>query len=191
MPRFFLLYKPYGVLSQFTKEAPGHRTLTDLYDFPPGIYPVGRLDKDSEGLLILTDDNELKHRLLTPKYGHKRAYFVQVEGIPEEEPLERLRRGVVIRIEKKDYKTLPAEVRLLPHPPDLPDRAPPVRYRKTVPDSWLEIELTEGKNRQVRRMCAEVGFPVLRLVRVRIGGLSLGNLRAGEVKEIRREDIDL
>jgi 23S rRNA pseudouridine2457 synthase len=191
MPRFFLLYKPYGVLSQFTKEAPGHRTLTDLYDFPPGVYPVGRLDKDSEGLLILTDDNELKHRLLTPKYGHKRAYFVQVEGIPEEEPLERLRRGVVIRIEKKDYKTLPAEVRLLPHPPDLPDRAPPVRYRKTVPDSWLEIELTEGKNRQVRRMCAEVGFPVLRLVRVRIGGLSLGNLRAGEVKEIRREDIDL
>ncbi len=182
--RYFLLYKPYGVLSQFTREHPDHRVLGDLSDFPPDVYPAGRLDKDSEGLLLLTDDGQLKARLLSPQQGHRRTYYVQVEGVPDAEALEKLRTGVAIRLSKKMYRTRPAEARLLPYPPHLPPREPPVRFRKTVPDSWLEIVLTEGKNRQVRRMCAAVGFPVLRLVRVKIGDLDLGGLQPGEIMEL-------
>jgi len=182
--RYFLLYKPYGVLSQFTREHPSHRVLGDLYDFPKTVYPVGRLDKDSEGLLLLTDDKQLNHRLLDPRRGHKRVYWAQVEGVPEEEALKQLRSGMTIRVNKKDYRTRPAEARLLSPPPALPERDPPIRFRKNVPDSWLELTLTEGKNRQVRRMCAAAGFPVLRLVRVRIESLELGGLQPGEVREV-------
>lgn len=187
MPVYFVIYKPYGVLSQFTRELPEHRTLADLYDFPKDVYPVGRLDKDSEGLLLLTDDKQLNYRLLNPRQGHTRTYLVQVERIPEEEALEQIRHGVTIRIKKRDYRTKPARVRRLSSPPSVPERHPPVRYRKTVSTAWLEITLTEGKNRQVRRMCAAIGYPVLRLIRSRIEDLELRNWAPGSVREIERK----
>lgn len=186
---YFILYKPYGVLSQFTREHPDHRVLGDLYGFPRDVYAVGRLDKDSEGLLLLTNDKTLNQRLLDPQQGHQRTYWAQVEGDIDENALQQLRQGVDIRIKKKDYRTHPAKARRLVSSPDLPERDPPIRYRKNVPDSWLELQLTEGKNRQVRRMCAAVGFPVLRLVRVAIGQLTLGGLKAGEVKAIPSEPL--
>lgn len=186
---YFILYKPYDVLSQFTKEVPSHRTLADLYDFPPEVYAVGRLDKDSEGLLLLTDDKALNHRLLDPKHQHARTYWVQVENIPTEAALQALRTGVDIKVNKKMYHTLAAQINLLDHPPALPERDPPVRFRAKIPTAWLEITLTEGKNRQVRRMCAKVGYPVLRLVRSSIEQLSLGNLNVGEVQAFSREEM--
>ncbi len=172
---YFAVFKPYGMLSQFTPDHPGQRTLADLgFPFPKSVYPVGRLDADSEGLLLLTDNAKMKTRLLAPEYGHERTYFAQVEGIPDEVAMEQLRQGVAIRIHGRMYQTLPALVHQLDKPPDLPPREPPVRYRKSIPDCWLQITLTEGKNRQVRRMCAAVGYPVLRLVRVQFGRLRLG-----------------
>ncbi len=185
MSKYFLLYKPYGYLSQFTREAAQHKTLGDLFSFPKDVYPVGRLDQDSEGLLILTDDKSLNQKLLDPKFQHKRSYWVQVEGIPGPEALAALKKGVVIRVENRDYTTLPAEVKLLPTPPPLPERDPPIRFRQNIPTSWIELTLKEGKNRQVRKMCAKVGFPVLRLVRCRIGDLEIGGMKVGEVKEIK------
>ncbi len=187
--RYFVLYKPFGVLSQFTREHPSHRVLGDVYDFPKGVYPVGRLDKDSEGLLILTDDKSLNHQLLDPKRGHERVYWAQVEGIPDEQALQQLRTGVIIRINKIDHRTRPAKAQLMAAAPELPERDPPIRFRKNVPERWLQLSLTEGKNRQVRRMCAAVGFPVLRLVRARIEGLKLGDLQPGEVKEMGKKEI--
>lgn len=166
------IHKPYGVLSQFTPE-PGSawRTLAD-FGLPKNVYPVGRLDADSEGLLLLTDEAGLNTRLLDPKHAHRREYWVQVERIPSEEALTQLARGVKIG----DYTTLPCRAWRLDPPPALPPRDPPVRFRKTVPDGWIALELTEGKNRQVRRMTASVGHPTLRLVRARIGGLTLPDL---------------
>jgi 23S rRNA pseudouridine2457 synthase len=189
--RYYIIHKPYGVLSQFTREHPDHRVLGDLSDFPKDVYPVGRLDKDSEGLLIITNDRSLTHQLLAPQFAHTRTYWVQVEGEPPPEAIKQLRNGVDIRIKKQTYKTHPAQVKRIPAPPSLPDRDPPVRFRKTVPDSWLSIQLTEGKNRQVRRMCAAVGYPVLRLVRTRIEDLNLQvlNIKTGEAKELSREKI--
>ncbi|MFN3176154.1 pseudouridine synthase [Phaeodactylibacter xiamenensis] len=187
--RYYILNKPYGVLSQFTREHPDHRVLGDLYDFPGDVYPVGRLDKDSEGLLIITNDKALTHRLLDPKFEHPRTYWVQVEGIPDREALSQLRKGVAIRIKKQTHRTRPARVELFTSPPPLPERDPPVRFRKTVPDSWLSIQLTEGKNRQVRRMCAAVGFPVLRLVRTQIQQLNLSGLPPGQVKALDHSTI--
>jgi len=186
--RYFLIYKPFGTLSQFTRDQPGQKTLADLHPFPKSIYPVGRLDRDSEGLLLLTDDNRLKTRLLDPQNQHARTYWVQVEGQPTENALQHLRKGVKIRINKRDYMTQPARARRLKlaEAEVLPERDPPIRYRKSIPDTWLEITLTEGKNRQVRRMCAQVGFPVLRLVRVRIGGLDLQGLKGKKVVELER-----
>ncbi len=181
--RYFAIYKPFGFLSQFTKEVPTHQTLADLYDFPNDVYPVGRLDKDSEGLLIITNDKKLTHRLLDPKFEHQRTYWVQVEGIPSKKHLQELKTGVTIRINKKDYRTRPAQARILENP-SLPERNPPIRFRKNVPDTWLELTLTEGKNRQVRRMCAKIGFPVLRLVRHSIEGLQLKDMKIGDVQEI-------
>lgn len=182
--RYFLLYKPYGVLCQFTDPVGGKRTLGDLHDFPKDVYPVGRLDENSEGLLILTNDPKWNANLLGT--GTAKEYFVQVEGVPTEEALNRLREGVDIRVRKKVHRTLPAEVKVLPQAPPLPERDPPIRYRKSIPDTWISIVLREGKNRQVRKMTAKVGFPTLRLVRVRFGEWELGGLEPGGIVEIEK-----
>ena len=173
-------HKPYGVLSQFTPE-PGSawRTLAD-FRLPKNVYALGRLDADSEGLLLLGDEAGLNSRLLDPQNAHRREYWVQVEGIPNDTALAQLTRGVKIG----DYTTLPASVRRLDPPPAVPPRNPPVRFRKTVPDSWLGLELIEGKNRQVRRMTAAVGHPTLRLLRARIGAFALGSLAPGDWREL-------
>lgn len=179
--QYFMLNKPFGYLSQFSRELSEHETLADLHDFPPDVYPVGRLDKDSEGLLLLTNDRQLTHRLLDPGFGHPRSYWVQVEGEPTEAALEALRQGVRIRIKGKAHQCLPVKVRIIPPPTGLWPRNPPIRERRNIPTSWLEMELREGKNRQVRRMGAAVNLPVLRLIRFRIGQLELGALPVGEV----------
>lgn len=159
------------MLSQFTPERPSHRTLAE-FGFPRRVYPVGRLDVDSEGLLLLSDERWIVARLLDPRFRHRRRYWALVEGIPSHEALAMLERGVVI----SGYRTLPCRARLLEPPPQVPQRQPPVRVRKAVHDAWVEITLTEGKNRQVRRMLAAVGHPVLRLLRVAIGNLELDQL---------------
>ncbi len=177
-------HKPYGVLSQFTSEAgSAWRTLAE-FGFPKGVYPVGRLDADSEGLLLLSDEAALNARLLRPENAHAREYRAQVERVPTDAALRELERGVVVQ----GRRTLPCRARRLETPTDLPARDPPIRFRKNVPDGWIALELTEGKNRQVRRMTAAVGHPTLRLVRVRIGGLELGGLRAGEWRALDEED---
>ncbi len=181
--RYIALHKPYGVLSQFTGE-PGQRTLAE-FGLPPGVYAAGRLDKDSEGLLLLSDDGPFIKRLLDPDHGHARSYLVQVEGIPAAADLKRLAVGVVI----KGYRTKPCKVELLTREPVVQERDPPIRERKAIPTSWLRITLNEGKNRQVRRMTAAIGFPTLRLIRERMGKLSLGDLIQGSWREVRRQDI--
>jgi 23S rRNA pseudouridine2457 synthase len=174
--RYILFNKPYGVLSQFSGDA---RTLKDYIPIT-GIYPVGRLDRDSEGLLLLTDDGRLQHRLSDPRFEHPRTYWAQVEGHPGEQVLRRLRLGVTIQ----GYRTRPAEARLLAAEPELPPRIPPIRFRKTVPTAWIELVLIEGRNRQVRRMTAAVGCPTLRLVRIAIGDLRLEGLQPGVWRDL-------
>jgi 23S rRNA pseudouridine2457 synthase len=164
-------HKPFGVLSQFTREHPSHRVLAE-FDFPGDVYPIGRLDADSEGLLLLSDEAQWNERLLHPEHAHKRIYHVQVEGVPDGGALEKLGRGVKL----PGFTTLPCKARLLDPAPVHPPRVPPIRNRKTVPTAWIELTLIEGKNRQVRRMTAAVGFPTLRLIRVAIGQLSLSDL---------------
>jgi len=173
------LHKPYGVLSQFT-DGEGRATLADHVDVK-GVYPCGRLDRDSEGLLLLTDDGKLQHRLSHPRFGKEKGYWVRVERVPDDAALQRLRDGVKI----KGGHTRPARVRLIAPPPVLP-RDPPVRYRKTVVDQWLELWIHEGMNRQVRRMTAAVGHPCLRLVRFAVGPHRLGDLPRGQWRELRR-----
>lgn len=172
MSRILLLNKPFDVLCQFT-DAAGRRTLASYVPIP-GVYAAGRLDRDSEGLVVLTDDGHLQHRISHPKFGKRKGYWVQVEGAPSEANLEPLRRGVRLR----EGLTAPAEVHVLPEAPVGP-RDPPVRFRKTVPDTWIELWLTEGMNRQVRRMTAAVGFPTLRLVRFAVGPWQLDDLPPG------------
>lgn len=188
MFRYFLLYKPYNVLCQFHDQA-GRPTLKDLYRFPNDVYPVGRLDMDSEGLLLITNDKFLNHRLLNPSFRHRRVYWVQVEGCVTDEAIHQLSIGVTIAVEGKKHRTLPADVHRLVENPPLPPRIPPVRFRKTIPDSWLSMTLVEGKNRQVRKMTAAVGFPTLRLVRVAIEELTLENMQVGEVKELSKQIV--
>ncbi len=178
--------KPYGVLCQFTPDQPGQRTLAD-FDFPKGVYPIGRLDLDSEGLLLLGDEPGFNHRLLDPKAAHPRTYQVQVEGIPDEEALRRLAAGGIVI---QGHRTLPCKAGFARPEPVFPPRDPPVRFRKEIPTSWLEMTLTEGKNRQVRRMTAAVGFPTLRLMRVAIGMLPLAELAPGSWRVLRQEEID-
>ncbi len=174
MARLILFNKPMGVLSQFT-DREGRPTLADWIDLP-GFYPAGRLDRDSEGLLLLTDSGAWQHRISHPRRKMDKAYWVQVEGVPDEAALEALRHGVQL----KDGPTLPARVRRIDEPPDLWPRQPPVRFRKSVPTSWLELVIHEGRNRQVRRMTAAVGHPTLRLIRHRIGSWTLHGLAPGE-----------
>jgi 23S rRNA pseudouridine2457 synthase len=179
------LHKPYGVLSQFTPE-PGSRWRT-LAEFalPKNCYALGRLDADSEGLLLLSDEPGLNSRLLDPKNAHRREYWAQVERVPTADTLARLARG---GIPIDDYRTRPCRARLLDPPPALAPREPPIRFRKNVPDAWLALELTEGKNRQVRRMTAAIGHPTLRLVRARIGELALGDLAPGRWRELAADE---
>ncbi|WP_042490808.1 rRNA large subunit pseudouridine synthase E [Anabaena sp. PCC 7108] len=191
--KYIIFHKPYGVLSQFTQESPKHVTLKEYIDVPD-VYPVGRLDWDSEGLLLLTSDGPLQHRLSNPLFGHKRTYWVQVERIPDAEAINKLCTGVEIQ----DYRTRPAQVKLLLEEPQVSDacgwlreRNPPIRFRKNIPTAWLEMTLTEGKNRQVRRMTAAVGFPTLRLIRVSIAHLQLNGLQLGEWRELTPVDIKI
>ncbi|MFA5080969.1 MAG: rRNA large subunit pseudouridine synthase E [Hydrogenophilaceae bacterium] len=174
MSRIILFNKPWGVLSQFTSED-GHPGLSEYID-PPGFYAAGRLDADSEGLLILTDDGGLQHRLAHPRFGKEKTYLVQVEGDSTEEALEMLRCG----IDLGDFITRPAKARRIAEPEDLWPRDPPVRFRKAIPTSWIELTIHEGKNRQVRRMTAKVGLPTLRLIRWRLGDWSLDDIAPGE-----------
>lgn len=183
MARYILFHKPYGVLSQFTPED-GARSLAE-FNLPKGVYAAGRLDKDSEGLLLLTDDGPLIETLLNPKNEKPKTYWVLVERLPSEESLEKMRRG--LRIE--DYKTRPCQVKILDPQPEVLPRNPPVRMRKTVQDVWLEITIVEGKNRQVRKMTAAIGHPTLRLIRMKLGHLELGSMGPGAWAEISRAEI--
>ena len=177
--RYIIFHKPYGVLSQFTQESPNHITLKEYIDVPD-VYAVGRLDWDSEGLLLLTNDGQLQHRLAHPRFGHQRTYWAQVERIPDIDAIHQLQTGVEIQ----DYRTRPAQVRLLLEEPSVVQRIPPIRFRKSIPTAWLEMTLTEGKNRQVRRMTAAVGFPTLRLIRISIGNIQLDDLSPGQWREL-------
>jgi len=188
--KYYVIFKPYGVLSQFSQAEPHHRTLADLgFNFPSDVYPVGRLDNDTEGLLILTNDKKLNHQLLNPSFAHSRSYAVQVDGQITKQAIKTLENRVSIRVGKSIYQTMPASAKILFEGPDLAEREPPVRYRKLIPTSWLELTLVEGKNRQVRKMCAKTGFPVLRLVRIRIEKLLLDGMQSGDVKEISGQDL--
>ena len=186
---YFLLFKPFGYLSQFSREVPEHKVLGDLYHFPEDVYPVGRLDADSEGLLILTNDKKLNAKLLSPEKGHWRTYLIQVEGNPMDADLEKLRTGIHLTIRKKIHRCKPARVKLIKPPEVLPERDPPIRYRKNIADCWIEISLQEGKNRQERKMMAAIGFPVLRLVRISIETLSLSKQIPGRVEQLQGKEI--
>lgn len=176
------------MLSQFSREG-DKPTLADLdFDFPADVYPVGRLDADSEGLLLLTNDKQLNHRLLNPKFRHNRTYYVQVEGDLTEEACHQLAQGVSISVDGKRYATLPADARAITKP-ILPERNPPIRYRATIPTSWLAISLHEGKNRQVRKMTAAVGFPTLRLVRWAIESLTADGMIPGQIIALNWEAL--
>lgn len=178
--RYLIFNKPFGVLPQFTDKL-GRPTLKNYIPFSE-VYPVGRLDLDSEGLLLLTNDSKLNHLLSSPKSKQPKTYWVQIEGLPNEKALEQLRQGVMI----EGQKTLPAKAKIIAEPHSLWPRSKPIRFRKNIPTSWLEITIIEGRNRQVRKMTAAVKFPCLRLIRITIGPLTLGNLQPGEYLEIAK-----
>lgn len=194
--RYFIANKPFNTICQFSQEVAGQKTLADLnFTFEKDVYPIGRLDQDSEGLLLLTSDRSLNHRLLNPQFAHKRTYLAQIEGIPTPESLEKFRKGVTIKIEKKLYDTLPADCQPVEDPSvyfdkkSLWERLPLPKASGNKPMSWLEVTLTEGKNRQVRRMCSVIGHPCLRLIRVSIMDLKLGDLQPNEVKELEQSEM--
>jgi len=184
---YYIIHKPFKVLSQFSNEGENVGLGSVFSDLPKDVYPVGRLDLDSEGLLILTNDKSLNHKLLNPKHKHERTYWVEVEGTPDAEALNALRKGVDIRINGKIHRTLPAKVKTIT--PEVDERSPSVNYIKHPIRTWLEIKLTEGKNRQVRRMTAKAGHPTLRLLRVAIENLNLDPLKTGQITQISEKVI--
>jgi 23S rRNA pseudouridine2457 synthase len=186
--QYYIVYKPFKVLSQFTS-GEGKPTLKDFFPVPGDCYPVGRLDFDSEGLLILTNDASLNDRLLNPRFAHKREYWVQVEGAISPAAIRQLATGVTITVDGKPYRTRPATVAPFETPPPAPERNPPIRYRAQIPTTWIKIVLREGKNRQVRKMTAQAGFPTLRLIRYRLEKVSLDGLAPGEMRAIAREEL--
>ncbi len=188
MYQYFIVYKPYDVLSQFSSGT-DRKTLKDFFNVSADIYPVGRLDNDSEGLLLLTNDKQLNHRLLHPSFAHEREYWVQVDGAITEQAIDQLQNGVEINIEGKIYHTKKATASIFITEPAVPARNPPIRFRKEIPAPWIRLILTEGKNRQVRKMTAKTGFPTLRLIRYRIEGIELGSLQPGEMISLSKTDI--
>ena len=188
MNNYFIVHKPFNVLCQFSA-ADNKKTLKDFFKVPPHVYPVGRLDYDSEGLLILTDDKKLNQFLLNPLRGHEREYWVQVEGEITAHAIEKLQQGVAVNIQGKVYHTRNCRVEKFFSPPQVTEKNPPIRTRKTIPDSWISITLSEGKNRQVRKMTAHVGFPTLRLIRYRIGKITIEGLNPGEMKVLSQREL--
>ncbi|KIC92160.1 pseudouridine synthase [Flavihumibacter sp. ZG627] len=188
MLHYFALYKPFEVLTQFSSEG-NKKTLKDIIDVPTDVYPVGRLDYDSEGLLLLTNDKGVNAALLQPSKRREKSYFVQLEGEITPDAISELKKGVNISINNKLHHTLPAKVISLSKAPSLPERNPPIRFRKNIPTSWISLSIREGKNRQVRKMTASVGFPTLRLVRYRIGGMNIEGWYPGELRSFTREEF--
>ena len=186
---YCVVYKPFNVLSQFTSQD-GKQTLKDFFDVPPDVYPVGRLDYDSEGLLILTNDKKLNQQLLNPLNEHEREYWVQVDGVVTQQAITGLQLGVSITVDGKIYRTKPGKVALIEKQPKVPDRTPPIRVRKNIPTSWIKIKLTEGKNRQVRKMTAAVGFPTVRLIRYRIGQFNMEGVMPGDMIIYSQKEIN-
>jgi 23S rRNA pseudouridine2457 synthase len=185
---YFLIYKPFQVLSQFTSSE-GKLCLKDILHVPTDVYPVGRLDYDSEGLLLITNDKSINQQLLHPQFAHQRTYWVQVDGAITKDALAALTKGVTINVEGKSYKTKSAVLELLPDTLQVPDRNPPIRFRKSIPTSWVSIQLTEGKNRQVRKMFAQVGFPVLRLIRAKLGNYSIQDMQPGDCLSLTADEV--
>ena len=186
--QYYLLYKPFQVLSQFTS-TDGKKCLKDIIEVEKDVYPVGRLDYDSEGLLLLTNDTSINHQLLHPSFQHQRTYWVQVDGAITQAAVDELAKGVTINIDGKQYKTKTAKVKLLPDTIQVPERNPPIRFRKSIPATWASIQLTEGKNRQVRKMFAAVGFPVLRLIRAQMGRYTIDKMQAGDLLHLTAEEV--
>lgn len=186
--KYFIIYKPFNVLSQFTSQE-GKQTLKDHFDVPKDVYPVGRLDYDSEGLLILTNDKQLNHQLLNPAFMHNREYWVQVDGAITNEAITDLQNGIVITVDGKWYKTKKCTASIYNGQPKVPERNPPIRFRKNIPTSWIKMILAEGKNRQVRKMTAAVGFPTLRLIRYRIEKCTIEGLQSGEMRELTKNEL--
>jgi 23S rRNA pseudouridine2457 synthase len=185
---YYLIYKPYQVLSQFTS-TDGKLCLKDILNVSKDVYPVGRLDYDSEGLLLLTNDTSINHQLLHPKFAHARTYWVQVDGAITNEAIENLSNGVTISVDGKTYETKKAILKMVSDSLEVPERNPPIRVRKSIPTSWVSIQLTEGKNRQVRKMFASVGFPVLRLIRSQIGQFSIDQMQPGDCLSLNLEEV--
>jgi 23S rRNA pseudouridine2457 synthase len=188
MKHYYIIYKPYLVLSQFTSQQE-QKTLADFFPVPKDVYAVGRLDYDSEGLLILTNDTSLNHRLLNPAFEHERAYWVQVDGAITDEAIGQLQQGVEINVDGRMYRTKQCTVKRLNATIQVPERNPPIRFRKEIPAPWIEMTLREGKNRQVRKMTAKAGFPTLRLIRQRIVNLELGTMQPGDMIELPGKTI--
>ena len=188
MFRYFIIYKPYQTLSQFTS-ALNKKTLADYFSVPKNVYPVGRLDEDSEGLLILTNDAKLNHRLLDPSFEHVREYWVEVEGEIPDAAITQMQQGLQLNIKEKIELTKPCVVHVFDEAPTVAERNPPVRYRANINTSWIKIILKEGKNRQVRKMTAHVGFPTLRLIRYRIEKIKLNDMQPGAMIELSQKSI--
>jgi 23S rRNA pseudouridine2457 synthase len=186
--KYYIIYKPFQVLSQFTPEN-NKACLKDFFEVPTDVYPVGRLDYDSEGLLLLTNDKSLNHRLLHPSFAHEREYRVQVEGLITNEALQLLSSGITINVDGKPLRTAAAKASRLPEHIVIPERNPPIRFRQHIPTSWIKLVITEGKNRQVRKMTAATGFPTLRLIRYRLAGLTLDSMLPGDMIDMNQNDV--